>query len=301
MQVAHFHGGQQQAVVSVAGVLAQPGVEGVKVGVAGLEVGRDAAKELGPENAVLQGVDAVQRDAGAHGRRLRPEAEPVVACVTNAAAQVLAQFGWQAEVEGAIGVALVQHEGVEAGVEHVRLHENARAIDGGVLAGIHKGDASAVGVEPHGQDVAAHRVGLDGFDFVGVGVEVFDGTEADACHERVAGGERERQVLVEFGVFDVKVRLQRVDAFEADAGDAGLVEAGHAVGSGQALDQLRIVGLELDGVAIGLGAAERDVRVVDVKTAFDERVGHVRRLPGVGRREVAPYFQGSWPACEWHC
>lgn len=108
-------------------------------------------------------------------------------------------------------------------------------------------------------------------------------------------------MLVVLDVFDLEVRLERVNPLEANAGDAGLIEAGHAVGAGQALDQLRVVGLELDGVAVGLGAAERDVRVVDVKAALDERVGHVRRLPDVARREAAPLFQGSWPYREWHC
>ena len=284
VQVAQFQRGQQQPVVTVARVGAQPGVESVEVAVALHEVRRQAAEQLRPDDCLLQHVQPGDaRRAVGGGGGLRPQAGVGVARAAGNAAQVLAQLGRHRQVERRVGLSGAQHEGVQAGVEHLRRHEKLAAVDGGCVAHEHEGDGAAVGVQAVAQDVAGHRMAFDRLDDERVLGEVAHHAEPGLRQQGVALRERQVELLVEGVVLDIEVRLQCVDGFETHAGDAGEVERRGPVRPRQVGDQCAVERLELEGVTVGFGPTQRPRRVVNVKAALDEGVGH-RAL----RHESAP-------------
>jgi len=112
-------------------------------------------------------------------------------------------------------------------------------------------------------------------DLVRQVLEEHDTGEPQQGEQLVAGGDAAGRLLVGLA----EVGLERVDRLQPDRDAPGVDVGPRPRRPGQRLDQRRVVGPELDRVAVGLGALPGQVRVPDHERAAQQHVAHDVRGP----------------------
>src|SRR5215216_3247607 len=269
---------QEQLVIAVHWIGPQPGVKTIKVREPRGQIGDDTAKQLGPDDQLLQAVEV-----GDGGRAIRvgdragpqPHWRLGVPGRLRHRGQMGAKVGGQGGIKRRVGMAGGQQPGVDRLVDQGLVNEYGGAVGALVVAGIDEGDQAAVGVDPVRQHMATKCVLVGGLDLVGQVIEEDHVGEAELGQQRIAGCIGSGQFLVGF----LEVGLEGVDGFQADRDAAG-VDVGWAAGAAwEGLDQGWGVGEELDGVAVGLGTLAGQVRVADDKASTQQGVWHEGQPP----------------------
>lgn len=146
---------QEQLVVAMDGVGAEPGVEAVEAREAGGEEGHDAPEELRPDHELLKGGEVGDRRCAVRvGRRARPQTERRLRSARGARrrGEVRPERGWQRAVERRVDAPLGQHPRVDGLVDARLVEEDGRAVGSRGIALVDEADHPAVGVDPVRED-----------------------------------------------------------------------------------------------------------------------------------------------------
>jgi hypothetical protein len=159
--------------------------------------------------------------------------------------------GREFEVEGRVRQPDRDEAVVRGPAQQREVHADLGPAGAGRVAAADEGDAAAVAVGPAREQVAGQRVGRRRGHLLAVAL---DALEAKPAQQLVGGRVRELERLVQRCAAAGRrvVRLERVDRVQAQLRTAARVRA-HPVLARDARPERRVVGIEADRVAVGLG------------------------------------------------